>query len=196
MALLTLGVIRLLNQCMQYLDSGFIKPIPVSKTFPAGQVADAFRYMQKGQHIGKIVVGFSEEESISATVARRETSLSADATYLLVGGLGGLGKAVTTWMVERGAKNFVFLSRSAGKSAEDQSFFRELEAQGCSAIAIAGSVVELDDVKRAVKAASKPIAGVLQMSMVLRVSFSTNCNEFCIITNNAEIGRSYLGHEP
>lgn len=155
---------------MQYLDSGFINPIPLSKSFPARQTADAFRYMQKGKHIGKIVVTISEtNQPISATLARRQTALSEKFTYLLVGGLGGLGKAVTTWMVERGARNFVFLSRSAGKSVDDQSFFRELEAQDCTAIAIAGSVIELADVKRAVQAAPKPIAGILQMSMVLRV---------------------------
>ncbi|KFZ19179.1 hypothetical protein V501_00783 [Pseudogymnoascus sp. VKM F-4519 (FW-2642)] len=159
----------LLNQVVQYLDSGCIKPIPLSKTFSAQQTADAFRYMQKGKHIGKIVINLSEEDHpITAVVARKRTALSDEATYLLVGGLGGLGKAVATWMIERGARNFVFLSRSAGKSIEDQLFFRELEAQDCTAVAIAGSVVELDDVKRAVQAAPTPIAGVLQMSMVLR----------------------------
>ncbi|OBT45611.1 Type I Iterative Polyketide synthase (PKS) [Pseudogymnoascus sp. WSF 3629] len=35
-----------------------------------------------------------------------------DASYLLVGGLGGLGRAIARWMMQHGAKNIIFLSRS------------------------------------------------------------------------------------
>ena len=38
------------------------------------------------------------------------------AAYLLVGGLGGLGRAVSLWMAERGARHLTYLSRSAGDS--------------------------------------------------------------------------------
>ena len=41
-----------------------------------------------------------------------------DGTYLLVGCLGGLGRSLTKWMVERGAKHFAFISRSGADKPE------------------------------------------------------------------------------
>lgn len=149
--------------------AGKIKPILPMKSFDGSKVEEAFRYMQKGAHIGKIVVTIPEDRA-SLTVAPTQTplQLSPDASYLLIGGLGGLGRAVSTWMVEHGARSLIYLSRSAGKSENDQSFFTELECQGCTATAITGSVSILADVEKCIKLTPKPIKGVLQMSMVLR----------------------------
>lgn len=160
----------LLEQCMEYYLQGAIGPIKPMKIFDATRIVDAFKYMQKGQHIGKIVVTMPENpQELGVTAVKQELYLRPEASYLLVGGLGGLGRAISTWMVERGARNLIFLSRSAGKSDGDRNFFRELKVQGCSVQAFCGSVSCLDDVKRAVENAAAPIAGVMHMSMVLRV---------------------------
>lgn len=169
---------RLLEQCLVYYRQGGIEAVKPVRVFEAKDVVDAFRYMQKGQHIGKIVINLPEEvEELQVQSQTKETRFKADASYLLVGGLGGLGKAVSNWMVERGAKNLVYLSRSAGTTAEDKAFFKELEVQGCEATAIAGSVTSLRDVQRAMAQAPKPIAGIMQLSMVLRVSSSLYIEE-------------------
>ncbi|KAK5996225.1 Highly reducing polyketide synthase gloL [Cladobotryum mycophilum] len=160
---------RLMEQVLQYYSEGHIKPIEPIHTFPAQNISEAFRYMQKGQHMGKIVITMPEVSTeIPAISVAQEVLLSNSSTYLMVGGLGGLGKVVTTWMVEKGARSFVFLSRSAGESAEDQAFLLELRSQGCSAIAVAGSVVDMGDVTRAIEAAPTTVAGVVQMPMALR----------------------------
>lgn len=97
----------------------------------------------------------------------------ADACYLLVGGLGGLGRVITTWMVENGARNIIFLSRSAKEGPETTPFFDELRARECEVLTFAGSVTSLSDVEAAVKLATRPVAGVMQMSAVMRVCTST-----------------------
>ena len=58
---------------------------------------------------------------------------------------------------------------------EGKTFFRELEAQSCEAIAVTGNVTSLEDVQQAVALASRPIAGIIQLSMVLRVSLQCQC---------------------
>ncbi|KAK5987506.1 Highly reducing polyketide synthase gloL [Cladobotryum mycophilum] len=54
------------------------------------------------------------------------------------------------------------------KTGQHMGFLRELESQGCQAIPAVGSVSEMADVKRAIQMAPTRIAGVIQMSMVLR----------------------------
>lgn len=160
---------RILIQFNKYYDSGKIKPITPMKIFSATEVIDAFRYMQKGQHIGKIVVTMPEDASELEVASKPQVAkFRSDASYLLVGGFGGLGRSVSNWMVQNGARHLIFLSRSAGDSEKDQIFIRELEAQGCVVQTIKGSVTKIEDVKRTVAEAGKPVAGVFLMTMVLR----------------------------
>ncbi|KAK5991583.1 Highly reducing polyketide synthase gloL [Cladobotryum mycophilum] len=162
-------MLKLSEQMLQYYRDGHIKPISPIHVFPMHQLQDAFHYMQRGKHIGKIVLSIPEDsQDIPASKATQSLGLSDAATYLLVGGLGGLGKSIATWMIEQGARSLVFLSRSAGKSTQDQDFLRELESQGCRAVALAGDVTKLADIEKAIKMAPTPITGVIQMSMVLR----------------------------
>lgn len=93
----------------------------------------------------------------------------SNATYLLVGGLGGLGRVISRWMVENGARHIIFLSRSAKQGPETSSFFDELRSMDCGVSAFAGSVTKLSDVEAAVKQAMMPVAGIMQMSAVMRV---------------------------
>ncbi|KAF5862098.1 hypothetical protein ETB97_012163 [Aspergillus alliaceus] len=151
-------------------EEGNIRPIRPVKVFEAIDIVSAFRYMQRGVHTGKIVIKLPEDPKTLAKNASQPgpVTFSSNASYLLVGGLGGIGKAIATWMVERGARNLVFLGRSAGISGTDQSYIRELEAQGCNAQCVAGSVTIAADVEHAISlCGSRPLAGVLQMAMSL-----------------------------
>ncbi|KAG9249431.1 polyketide synthase [Emericellopsis atlantica] len=160
---------ELLERCVGWIRDGLIKPGAIAKTWEASQVQDAFRYMQGGRHIGKIIVKFPEDATtLESTELISSTSLRSDRSYLLVGGLGGLGRAVATWMVERGARHLIFLSRSAKSGGLIEDFQRDLESQGCEVQLAQGSVGVLEDVQAAIQGVTKPIAGVLNLSMVLR----------------------------
>lgn len=122
--------------------------------------------------MGKVVVRFPElssQTAIESTPQPRHIEFDPAATYLLVGGVGGLGRSIATWMVERGARNLTFLSRSAGVSDVSKSLFMELESMGCSVTAVAGRVDQRDDVQKTIRRSRSPIKGVIQLAMVLRV---------------------------
>ncbi|KAF6220309.1 hypothetical protein HO133_003441 [Letharia lupina] len=158
----------LLRRAMEFYEQGYIKPITPMKEFEAAHIEDAMRYMQKGQHIGKIVVTFPKDPmELEATADPKELVLRPDVSYLSIGGLGGLGRSIASWMVERGARHLIFFSRSAGSVTSEDPYIKELAALGCSVQTFSGSVSNLSDVKRVISSAAKPIAGVLQASMVL-----------------------------
>lgn len=98
----------------------------------------------------------------------------SDACYALVGGLGGLGRVIATWMVENGARSIMFISRSAKEGPETTPFFDELRALGCEVSAFAGDVTRLMDVEDAIKQTTRPLKGIMQMSAVMRVCISLN----------------------
>lgn len=129
--------------------------------------------MQKGQHIGRVALTFThavEDRDFALEVVPQQdhVTFSESTSYLLVGGLGGLGQAVSRWMVEQGARELIYLSRSAGKDSKAGQFVEEIESMGCRVNLISGDVTKPGDVARATAAASYPLKGILQMSMVLR----------------------------
>ena len=154
------------------LDAGSIEAVAPVKIFGAQDIEQCFRYLQKGEHMGKVVVTIEPDfaaESRSRLAAGPGISFNPDAAYLLVGGLGGLGQAVSIWMAERGARHLVYISRS-GRATKTEAFFEELAALGCTADVHKGSVVDPTLVSHTIRASRKPILGVLQMAMQLQVS--------------------------
>lgn len=157
-----------MKRWVQMFSEGSIVPIPMT-VFEARDISSSFRHLQKGDHIGKAVVRIPEDASeIPSTSRAGHFSLDADASYLLTGGLGGLGRSVATWMAERGARNLIFLSRSAGKGENDSSYFAELKSMGCNVIAVPGKADDMKAVETVIQQATKPIKGIVHLAMVLR----------------------------
>ena len=89
-------------QCLRPLfEHGELRPLPV-QDFPISEAIKAFRFMSQARHVGKIVI---VPEEVAPMVR-------ADATYLITGGLGGLGLALARGLVERGARHLVLVGRS------------------------------------------------------------------------------------
>ncbi|KAL3473253.1 hypothetical protein BJX99DRAFT_261561 [Aspergillus californicus] len=161
---------ELLSETMQLYNEGHIKPITAKSVALTGDATENLSAIfSEPNSIGTTVVNIPQTpNAIPVALSQPDLKLREDRAYLLVGGLGGLGQSVSTYLVERGARHFIYLSRTAGESEGHRRFFRELESQGCSVLAVQGDVSNLADVRTAVASSSdRPIAGVLHMAMVL-----------------------------
>lgn len=119
----------LLQRSIQFYEQGHIKPIFPITRMSAMKPSEAIRVMQRGTHIGKIVVTMPEDAAdLPSEAAYEALTLREDGSYLFVGGLGGLGRSITTWLAEKGARHFVFLSRSAGQMLNDDLFCESWKA--------------------------------------------------------------------
>lgn len=141
------------------------------------EIEDAFRILQQGKHMGKVVLTASPEDMVKVTPKPpAPTRLRADATYLLPGGLGGLGRSIAKWMArpEQGAKNLIFLSRSGDEAETTRELLSELAATGVRAKAFKCNVSDEAQLVAALKEAENEgfpkIAGVIQGAMQLRDS--------------------------
>lgn len=94
--------------------------------------------------------------------------------YLMVGCLGGIGRSLSKWMLDLGARKFYFLGRSGVRKTEAMELVEDLEQAGGKVTVIKGDVCQKTDVDNAVAQIQEPVGGVIHAAMGLDVSFHNN----------------------
>ncbi|KIL88308.1 polyketide synthase [Fusarium avenaceum] len=165
---------RILTEIARLTERRVISPVDPLTSYPVSDITKAFRLMQTGKHMGKVVVSTGPQEKVGVRCHPNAVKLSPDASYLLVGGLGGIGRCLVSWLVSIGAKNIILMSRSAGTTNEDRTFVRELSETGCRIQCISCDVSKDHDLQRAIQVCKTdelpPIRGVIHAAMVLQDS--------------------------
>ncbi|MEO9016507.1 MAG: type I polyketide synthase [Mycobacterium sp.] len=105
---------------------------------------------------------------VTMNTDRGGTVVRADGSYLLTGGLGGLGTVVARWLVERGAGRLILNGRSELSDAQ-RSVLAELEA-AAEVVYVRGDISSAGVAERLVAAAEesgRPLRGVIHAAGVL-----------------------------
>ena len=168
----------LFKEVLALFAQGVLHPLPY-QVFEADDVVDAFRHMQQSRHIGKIVVTYRNGINHVHTPisVQRPLSLSADATYLVTGGLGGFGLKTAQWLAGKGARHLVLISRSGPVSDEALSGISALEAQGVKVLAQACDVTNLPALAALfdhMAATMPPLRGVVHAAVVIDDALARN----------------------
>ncbi|PCG95659.1 Acyl transferase/acyl hydrolase/lysophospholipase [Penicillium occitanis (nom. inval.)] len=164
---------RVLHDVIELINAGAIGPVSIM-TMPISKLEDAFRLIQAGKHIGKVILTVEEDQKVKILPPRPETAkLKSDATYIVVGGLGGLGKRIVLWMAERGAKNIVTFSRSGTMNEQVLSLIESAKELGTTVYVKKCDVSDEDQLKLVIselKDKLPPIRGIVQSAMILEDS--------------------------
>jgi NAD(P)-dependent dehydrogenase (short-subunit alcohol dehydrogenase family) len=117
----------------------------------------------------------TKEKTFGVTVNRKshkEFLLAGDGAYVVVGGLGGLGRFVCSWMVENGARKLFVISRNGLKSKEAKETHATINASSASMEVIQADACDRDAMQKALTQVRKTsyIIGVLNLAMVLEDS--------------------------
>ncbi len=155
-----------LRDVMGRVDTGELSPL-VHSRWSMGEAGPAMKFMRAARHIGKIVLANSPLES---------GSLRSDRTYLVTGGLGGIGCALAGWLAERGAGAIVLNGR---RDPDPQAVeaIEELRAAGASVHVELADVTDPDSVDAMlgrIDANLPPLAGVIHSVGVLSDAALTN----------------------
>jgi phthiocerol/phenolphthiocerol synthesis type-I polyketide synthase C len=130
----------LLGEMAIALAVGEIRPL-AHRCFAFADIADAFRLMQAGQHIGKLVLLPHDNAGIAVTPPP-ELTLRANGGYVVTGGLGGFGFAAARWLAERGAGHLALIGRRGAETPGVASRVAELEALGATVSVHAADVAD------------------------------------------------------
>ena len=155
-----------------FVRRGITRPVEPLVSFPISDMEGALRLMQTGKHLGKIALTWGEDHVVPVVQrGMRAPKLSPDGVYLLVGGLGGLGRSLASKLVSLGARKLCFLSRSGAESPRAQDLVQRLEQQQVQVQVHKCDVGDESAVASAVDGCTRElgkIRGVFQCAMVLR----------------------------
>ncbi|KAI1109794.1 hypothetical protein F5Y14DRAFT_431116 [Nemania sp. NC0429] len=147
---------------------GLIKPIAV---YRYSEMENAFSAMQGGEYMGKIVLRVHPEDLVP--VIPRNTNpvtLDRNATYMIAGGLGGIGRSLVLQLAQYGAKHIAFFSRSGAASSEAKATIDELRNIGVNATSYKCDIADpkaFEDTMIRMSAEMPPVKGAIHSAMVL-----------------------------
>jgi acyl transferase domain-containing protein/NADPH:quinone reductase-like Zn-dependent oxidoreductase/acyl carrier protein len=159
----------LLNDISGLMKSGTIAPLP-SLSFPFSEAGRAFRHMAQGKHIGKIVLTV-DQSPVSRRKAYKASRAKyrSDATYLITGGLRGMGLFLAEHLASRGARHLVLTSQSGPESVESQAGLARLRDAGVQVFARKSDITsehELAELLREIDRDLPPLVGVIHAATV------------------------------
>ena len=109
---------------MEALEKGRWPALPVA-TYPVSRVVEAFQFIAGGRHVGKLAIEIEGAAADLRVLPVRSQAGSVgqprfrrDATYVITGGLGGVGLVVAEWMAAHGAGCLVLVSRREAGETE------------------------------------------------------------------------------
>ncbi|KAF2878222.1 putative polyketide synthase [Massariosphaeria phaeospora] len=159
------------ENAFDFFRRGISKTVEPLVTYPISDIESAFRLMQAGKHLGKLVFTWGNDDVVPV-IQQQKSNLRLDpnAVYLLVGGLGGLGRSLSMKLVQLGARKLCFLSRSGCKSTTAKQLVHDLEQQGVKVQTYKCDVANQSAVANSTASCSRELGtvrGVFQCAMVL-----------------------------
>ncbi|KAJ8668373.1 hypothetical protein QAD02_010036 [Eretmocerus hayati] len=162
----------LLGYISKGIETGAVQPL-VRSVFPKKDIEAAFRHMATAKHIGKVLVRIQDDEDpIDAPIeAIPRYNCIGDRSYIIVGGLGGIGLELVDWMTYRGAKNIVILSRSGVRYGYQRLKLNKWERNGIRIMIITDKdASNYEDCKFIIDAANQlgPVDGIFNLAAALK----------------------------
>ncbi|QSQ15453.1 type I polyketide synthase [Myxococcus landrumensis] len=147
----------------------------------SGEAAALFQEVVASESDGEDQVALRKERRLVPRLvpARSQQSVEAprlrsEASYLVTGGLGGLGLKVARWLVEQGARHLVLVGRRAlaaggAESTRREEALEELRGLGATVVALAADVSDRARMEEILREATSthPLRGVFHAASLM-----------------------------
>lgn len=127
-----------------------------------------------GRYVARLV-----RSTLLQVQAGEQALFRSDGTYLITGGLGGVGLRMARWMIEQGARHLVLLGRHA-PSEEVQTTLqamRETGAEVCVMQVDVAQQAQLADALKHIRRTMPPLRGIFHAAVVLEDSILLQMNQ-------------------
>jgi len=172
--------IRELLNTVYRLTADGVLPQPETTHYPLADAATAIRVMGAAEHTGKLLLSVPKVGHSTVVVPPEQaTVFRRDGSYIITGGLGGLGLFLASKMVAAGCGRIVLNSRSEPK-AEALAAIARMRAAGTEVEVVSGDIALSETVDRLVAAATATglaVRGVLHAAAVVEDAILTNISD-------------------
>jgi acyl transferase domain-containing protein/NADPH:quinone reductase-like Zn-dependent oxidoreductase/short-subunit dehydrogenase/acyl carrier protein len=139
------------------------------RVFPVARLADALRSMAQAKHVGKLIVSMQDRAGLRIERDPQFAAVDPRASYLITGGLGGLGLAVAGRLARHGARHLALVGRSV-PSPSAQAEVDSLRQRGIEVMICPADIADHEQTRQvidAVQATMGPLRGIVHAAMVL-----------------------------
>ncbi|KAL3221900.1 hypothetical protein MRX96_029108 [Rhipicephalus microplus] len=167
---------------LEGIDNGVVKPLK-AYTFTREETEQAFRFSAAAKHTGKVLVQMRPEES-ERRIRAPPLTLEAVArphfyghkSYIIAGGLGGFGLELAEWMVTRGCRKLLLISRSGVRTGYQRLCVRHWRERGATVLVSSDDISTEEGVRKIMETATSmgPVGGIFNLAMVLRDALIEN----------------------
>lgn len=162
-----------MDKVMSLFEAGILTTVYPITTFPITEIEEAFRLIQARKHMGKVVLEVHEGALVKAIPQELDPlSLDTEGTYVIAGGLGGLGREIARMMSAHGARSILLLTRKNLSGPERSkleirfgSFGTHVRIETCDV----ADTTAMQNVAKRCRQTMPPVRGVIQAAMILQV---------------------------
>ncbi|KAJ5605646.1 polyketide synthase [Penicillium lagena] len=169
---------KLLKSVIQLLGKDEIQHPQPLQIYNVSHIGQAFKQLQDKEIVGRIVITAGPEDVVPQYIQERLSwTFDENATYLIAGGSGGLGRVIIQWMADRGARNLIIPSRSGPKSKAAAEIIAQLKESGVTVKAPQCDVSDEASLSRMLNECAQtmpPIKGCINAAMVLQDAIFQN----------------------
>ncbi|MFI7246473.1 SDR family NAD(P)-dependent oxidoreductase [Streptomyces qinglanensis] len=156
------------DEVMEEFTADRLKPFHCT-TAPLDEATDTFRTMAGAGHVGKLVLTVPDHGDTTAVLPTEQHPVYPDGTYVITGGLRGLGLATAQWLAEQGARHLVLNGRTQ-PTPEASRTIGEIVGKGTEVQVVLGDISDSETAERLVDAATENgtrLRGIVHCAMVL-----------------------------
>ncbi|MCV7077432.1 sulfolipid-1 biosynthesis phthioceranic/hydroxyphthioceranic acid synthase, partial [Mycobacterium szulgai] len=174
------AAVRELLATVYRLTAEGVLPMPESTHYPLAEAATAIRVMGAAEHTGKLILDVPHAGRSNVVLPPEQVQVfRGDGSYIITGGLGGLGLFLAEKMANGGAGRIVLSSRSqpSQKVLETIELVRSI---GSDVVVECGDIAHPGAAERLVAAATAtglPLRGVLHAAAVVEDAMLGNITE-------------------
>ncbi|MGI5472490.1 SDR family NAD(P)-dependent oxidoreductase [Streptomyces sp. CA-132043] len=155
---------QILRAVVEQLADGRLRPVPAT-VYSLDEAEEAFSALSRGASTGKLVLRFADDRARSA----RPLAVSPDRTYLITGGLGGLGLVTARKLAELGARHLALVGRTGLPASETAALAARI-GKDVRVTVLRADIAEPADVERItaeLKQSPYPVGGIVHAAGVL-----------------------------
>ncbi|XP_030745584.1 fatty acid synthase-like [Sitophilus oryzae] len=147
-----------------YLNKNALKPFHYTSV-NSMESADVMKYLDSDPE-KKLVVNMVND---TFTNVKRRIIFDSVKSYIIVGGLGGIGMELAKWLIRHGAKKIILNSRSTALSSYKQYLIENWKVQGVTVIVNSFPAQTIEGATKLLKSSSDlaPVGGIFNLAMHL-----------------------------